>query len=224
MENQQIYVIACRHGERADFEGQIGKYSYEDPELTQKGISQARSIGEQLNEFIKLNDINQVIIESSPFLRTLETSCSILEQISPEFHNNKIYVNNTLSEFYRLFLIDPTQKLCFSTGNDDALQFLKKSNIEIEVLSNPPQFPESNDEGIERAQKYMKGLTNKLQKLDCKRILYVIVSHGYNIQVFAETMDPDMIMYEIDYCWSFLFQREPKTGKFKHIEIIKPLL
>lgn len=222
MEKKKIYVVACRHGERADFEGKLGKYSWEDPELTDRGIDQANNVGKQLQEFIINNGIDQVVIESSPFLRTLETSCSLLSQINSELHHNKIYVNNSLSEFNRLFLINPTHKLCYNMQNEEALQFLKKNNIEIEELEKPPIFPESHENGIKRAQKYILNLKSKLENFDCKCLLYIIVSHGYNIQVFCESLDPDMEIFEIEFCWSFLFKLDSKKGRFKLNEIIKP--
>ena len=85
-----------RHGERADFAGgfeKLGKDTYNsciphDPPLTAKGIEQAEHAGKYINERLKTIEIeygvkfNEVYVESSPFLRCLQTSSRVAKAIS----------------------------------------------------------------------------------------------------------------------------------------------
>ena len=67
-----------RHGERADKvdHQKLGIKVEEqlDPPLTPQGIRQAEETGHFLNSFLAKNKYTDVVIESSPFLRTLQTA------------------------------------------------------------------------------------------------------------------------------------------------------
>jgi len=75
---QQCFVALIRHGERADFEPLgITSKPYEvkhDPPLTDKGIAQATETGRALKAFLLDSGYDEIIIECSPFIRTMMTA------------------------------------------------------------------------------------------------------------------------------------------------------
>ena len=66
-----------------------------DPELTIKGINQAKDIGKDLKKCLK-KEINTINLYSSPFTRTLMTGLNILKKLNLE--NNNIFIVNDLFE------------------------------------------------------------------------------------------------------------------------------
>ena len=70
-----------RHGERADnvrFEElDVEVECMLDPPLTPLGWRQAEDTGHFLKEFFDKNDYTDIIIESSPFLRTMQTASTV---------------------------------------------------------------------------------------------------------------------------------------------------
>ena len=79
------YILLIRHGERGDhqslFIGNDFKFSL-DPELTQKGIDDARITGEYLKkEYIDKKKFQTIKIFSSPFIRCMQTAGQIAKAI-----------------------------------------------------------------------------------------------------------------------------------------------
>jgi bisphosphoglycerate-dependent phosphoglycerate mutase len=71
-------IIAVRHGERTDHAGLTPKLGAFDPELTDKGKMQAYEAGEMVRKYLleerMLSDLPRIIIATSPFARTLQTT------------------------------------------------------------------------------------------------------------------------------------------------------
>ena len=85
-----------RHGERADFVAE--EYEYDvphDPILTPVGVQQAAETGKFLADYLKENKYDEVILESSPFIRTLMTAA----QIAKALNISQIKVNYRYSEW-----------------------------------------------------------------------------------------------------------------------------
>ena len=95
-----------RHGERADFaknddpknaskSSSYNSQTNHDPNLTDKGLAQASEAGlhfkNSIENFQREHNItfDEVRVEASPFLRTLQTGAQIAEQIG----SNKVHVN-----------------------------------------------------------------------------------------------------------------------------------
>ena len=56
----------------------------DDPPLSKNGLQQASFAGKQFAKYFKNNDLNfdEIIIESSPFLRCVQTASRIAEQLN----------------------------------------------------------------------------------------------------------------------------------------------
>ena len=76
--NHQGFCALIRHGERADkidsqrrAELGIEVDDMNDPPLTPLGIEQAKDQALYLKEYLEANEYTEVVIETSPFLRTM---------------------------------------------------------------------------------------------------------------------------------------------------------
>ena len=91
-------IIIMRHGERIDCtDSKLNSQllSEYDPELTEKGIKQAKDIAKQLKKSLK-KDINIINLYSSPFTRTIMTGLNIVKNLN--LKNNNFFVVNDLFE------------------------------------------------------------------------------------------------------------------------------
>lgn len=91
-----------RHGERADNvrheELDIEVENMLDPPLTPLGIKQAQDTGRFLKEYFEKHDYTDIIIESSPFLRTLQTASTVAKTLGI----NNIKINYILAKWMRV--------------------------------------------------------------------------------------------------------------------------
>ena len=90
-------IIVMRHGERIDCVDSKSNQllSEYDPELTEKGIKQAKDIAKQIQKSLK-KEINTLNIYISPFTRTLMTGLNIVKKLNLD--NNNIFIVNDLFE------------------------------------------------------------------------------------------------------------------------------
>ena len=74
-----------RHGERCDnseLEEERARIKIKsDPPLTKLGVAQAHMTGIFLKDYLKEGNYDKIVIETSPFLRTLETAVGIAKEI-----------------------------------------------------------------------------------------------------------------------------------------------
>ena len=75
-----------RHGQRCDLsdkpeEKQRAQSNPVDSPLTQLGISQAHICGQHQKAYLKEHGYSHIIIESSPFLRCLETAAAFAKEL-----------------------------------------------------------------------------------------------------------------------------------------------
>ena len=81
------FAAVIRHGERVDH---IPNYNpadipnEHDPSLTDFGFEQAKLTGKYLKEYFDTNGMNfdKVIIECSPFIRTMQTASQIARELN----------------------------------------------------------------------------------------------------------------------------------------------
>ena len=85
MEN---YCFVLRHGERADnslYEGEQARIeNMHDPPLTIHGVQQAVETGKMLAKLLAEKNLEMVVVESSPFLRSLETAAAVAKELGVE--------------------------------------------------------------------------------------------------------------------------------------------
>ena len=219
-------IIVMRHGERIDCvdslkDNQI--LSEYDPELTEKGIKQAKDIGNQIKKSLK-KEINIINIYSSPFTRTIMTGLNIAKKL--KLKNNNLYIVNPLFEIAseNNFKYFPLNSLLIKNKNQKKILYekfifnyiknlenfsfkeLKEDNIGI-------KYPEIFEEAIERYNKIAEKLFNEIIKNE-NNSLNIIVTHGYGVQVITEyffnkTKNKEELFkkedFFVDYCTSYCF-------------------
>ena len=218
-----------RHGERIDcIKGKIKQLLSEyDPELTEKGINQAKDIGKQLKKCLK-KEINTINLYSSPFTRTLMTGFNIIKKLNLEYNN--IFIVNDLFEissennfkyfpFNYLLINNKIEKNeLFQKFINSYLTYLKKNkNFEgIKLFKNKKNsiiYPENFNDAINRYKKTADELFNDIVN-NSNNSLNIIVTHGYGVQVITEKFfgktknEQELLAKEdffVDYCTSYCF-------------------
>jgi broad specificity phosphatase PhoE len=77
--NKSCQVIFIRHGERADMAPEKNvQYDVKcDAPLTPLGVTQVEETGLYLKKYIEDNKFEEVVIEASPFIRTIQSAILI---------------------------------------------------------------------------------------------------------------------------------------------------
>ena len=224
-QNSKIFIV-MRHGERADMVGgHKMKLNQFDPELTENGMNQAISIGKEIRKFFegKINfSQSNIVVLSSPFARTLQTSKFVIEGISHK--NNTIIIDNGLSEYIKKdgFISNPSEFLEYYNNNEYLLSYL--GNVKI-VENSPtislPYYPESFDKCLIRYRETLNRLTKKysMENFD----IIIIVTHGYGVQIMSEIMNISDNIYEYDFCTTHMFTYNLESMEFSFIKELKPI-
>ena len=120
-----------RHGQRADecwdFDQRLVDYT--DPLLTPKGIKQATQTGQYIKTLIKTEGFEEVIIEASPFIRTMMTAAHIAKTLNiPKIKANYLYgerynENNFNYSPFGSLMIDKIEKETFIKKYLDDIDF-----------------------------------------------------------------------------------------------------
>ena len=89
-------VCFIRHGERCDNSDDPNEQArielQHDPPLTHTGEAEATATGDHLRQLLADQNYEMVIIETSPWLRTMQTAAAIAKQIGlPEVRVNYRY-------------------------------------------------------------------------------------------------------------------------------------
>jgi len=217
-------IIIMRHGERIDcIDSQKNKQilSEYDPELTEKGILQAKDIGKQIKKSIK-NEINILNIYSSPFTRTIMTGLNLAKKLN--LKNNNIYITNSLFEIAseNNFKYFPLKSLLINNKNknlyekfilNDIKSLENCTLIKYKDDENIIKYPETFNEAIDRYNKIAEELFKEIIE-NKNNSLNIIVTHGYGVQVITEylfnkTKNKDELLktedFFVDYCTSYCF-------------------
>ena len=221
-------IIIMRHGERIDCVDAKSsqKLPEYDPELTDKGIKQAKDIGKQIEKSLK-KEINTINLYSSPFTRTLMTGLNIVKDLN--LNNNNIYLVNDLFEIaseknFAHFL--PLNHLLINYKNDNNNYYEKFINYYLKDLKNfdgiksfkknndmQLKYPEIFTESINRYRKVAEELYNEIVN-NSNNSINIIVTHGYGVQViteyfFSKTNNEEELLakedFFVDYCTSYCF-------------------
>ncbi|CDW83035.1 UNKNOWN [Stylonychia lemnae] len=198
MENKggsQIYLI--RHGERADqVINPSRKIEFEnDTHLTEEGMNQANQTGQYLRKTIEYErqenrPFDQVIIESSPFLRCLQTASCIAQQIDIK----EIKVNFGFREWVPSYIENPLGLLYIDLKTKDdlskevgGLRVLIPENYQNDKVSaiKDLKFPETMDEASDRCKYLTQDLIDIYKKSSDQRVMHIIVSHRLLVQEFG---------------------------------------
>ena len=123
--------MAIRHGQRADecYDFDQRLIDYTDPFLTPKGIQQATQTGLYIKGVIETEGFEEVILEASPFIRTMMTAahiakCLNIPKIKANYLYGERYNNNNFEEHpFGSLVIDRTEKNAFVEKYLDGIDF-----------------------------------------------------------------------------------------------------
>jgi len=234
------YIFCIRHGERTDHVGLIPKLYKFDPELTEKGKLQAKEVGLKLKQKLQ-NELNinsdSIVIISSPFGRTLQTSKQILHSITKnnatDDHENlinqtetpKIYVNNLLSEIIE-------ESFCGEFPKDFLTIYSNSQVLEEEFLGMNLEFMHQLDklptfETKEECQKRMElMMTEVIENFFYKenKDAIVLVSHGSPIDFINRNVNypGEFGCQHICYCATYIYSYDMEKKEFCFEEKIMP--
>ena len=235
-------IIVMRHGERIDCIDELKngqELSEYDPELTKKGIKQAKDIGIQIKQSIK-NNMKMLNIYTSPFTRTIMTGINLAKKLNLE--KNNFYVINSLFEIASKnnFAYFPLNSLLINNKSKQKNLYEKYILNDIHKLNNCSfnefnkdqisiKYPEEFNEAIKRYKDIGEILFDEINKNE-NNSLNVIVTHGYGVQVITEFLfgktrnEEELLKKEIffvDYCTSYCFNFV-KNNEIKFIGRIEP--
>ena len=177
-------VIFIRHGERADLAPEKNvEYDVKcDPPLTPLGVTQVEETGHYLKRYVEQHKFDEVVIECSPFIRTVQTATILAktmghtkvtlkydyhEWMHPAFYDEnpmpQLYVRNKKPEDIKKVFLDG-----MDYHHDDENGFKKSNTV----------YPEENmDLCIDRLRKICDGLNKKYENSE-KRVLHLIATHA----------------------------------------------
>lgn len=221
--NANCYVLVMRHGERIDnslTESKHQQLKEYDPELTNKGLEQAKNIGEQLQCIITCA-LKSIKVYSSPFTRTLQTG----HKVAKAFKDSEVvfHIHEGLSELLgqNNFKYNPLSTLLYYNINNNQyknfLSFLNPNQCNYSKYNLV--YPETFEKGIERYRNTAKEIASLIEKGN--EDLSIIVTHGYGVSSISTCLF-NLDETFIDYCTSFLFQC--KHNRFDYLEELNPLV
>lgn len=177
------YILLIRHGERGDhqslFIGNDFKFSL-DPELTQKGIDDARITGEYLKkEYIDKKKFQTIKIFSSPFIRCMQTAGQIAKAIDIDCVNILYGICEKLGfEYCKGEKPFNTMYGCQSKNKEEIENFIgRKLNYEPDEKQNMIKFPEKYGDCYQRFNDNFDKFIDQ-EKNSSTNNLIILVSHG----------------------------------------------
>lgn len=183
-----------RHGERCDnvdYPDQLARIELPwDPPLTHEGEAQARLTGDHLKKVIKEHKYKFIVIEASPWIRTLQTAAAIAQQIGvPQIRVNYNYSEWMKGKFFPEG--NPIGKLYVETLPIELIRerFLDGIDLDMSVFSDTRKtvanrFPEGYSDTAYRVNNAIIDLRKNYKYTDL-RIAHIVVTHGANVSTFS---------------------------------------
>jgi len=249
--NSTKIIIVMRHGERIDSiknkknknKDIIQKLKLYDPEITENGIFQSISVGNQILNRLDMK-ISLINIFTSPFTRTIMTAINLCNEITKDKISiiKNIYIIKDLSELYseNYFKYDPTDSILFYNKEKNknlyehfiGKQIYERSfffkNFETKSLL---KFPENLDDGNKRYEKIGNEILNYIKTKCLDQTINIIVTHGIGVEIItknylnlindikAKRESNNLFVY---YCSSFCFNLI-NNNDLKYVGEILPL-
>ncbi|TNV76018.1 hypothetical protein FGO68_gene2757 [Halteria grandinella] len=185
-------VIFIRHGERADLAPEKG-VAYDvknDPPLTDLGIKQAQHTGQWLRNYIMEQKFDEIVIECSPFIRTMQTASHIAQSIKHPCVTVKYQYSEWLYPIF--YHTNPILELYVRNRPAEEIQ---------KTFLNGQQFTHNDEEGFNKtAQIYPEGdLFTNIERIfpTCqqllnqyensgKRVLHLVATHAATVKGFTQ--------------------------------------
>ncbi|TNV76103.1 hypothetical protein FGO68_gene4205 [Halteria grandinella] len=193
------FVGLIRHGERADYVGphQTSKpYTvHHDPPLSDIGIKQAYETGLALKKLlIDEQGYETIIIECSPFIRTMMTAAHIVKGLG----KGKIQINYLFTELLTPDLYEDCPLIDMLIRNLDKKRlvedYLDGVDFEHGDFFKPQAHrlhPESRDQGKERVQHILQHFLTKY-KNPTKKVAHLAVTHGFFVKQFSRALQGEI--------------------------------
>lgn len=223
-------IICMRHGERSDHIGLIPKLGYCDPELTENGCQQAYNMGKIIkNEINKIcnEQVGKIMVISSPFARTLQTSRGVISGMTENFNKSEliereIHIDNLLCEYIsekRLIEKKPVEYL--SLYNDDSFFPSELENFTIRYLNPKEDLPiteEFHDTCLERLKRCVQNLTNEIL-IGTDVSVVILVSHGTPLDNLNKILGfPGPFGFcHINYCNSYFYNFDLENNTTEYL-------
>ncbi|CDW77202.1 UNKNOWN [Stylonychia lemnae] len=184
--------MMIRHGQRADRhpEYKVHIQVWVDAPLTPLGLQQAKETGQFLKEYINANNFEEVILESSPWLRVMMTAA----QIAKELGMNKFNVSYNYRELMTPQCFDyedPMPQLLFVNKTMDYISQKYLEGIQYvetddsKVMDKSCMYPETEDEAFHRIKVLQKQLAKHHKKSD-KKVLHLILTHYHPVYILSK--------------------------------------
>ena len=166
-----------------------------DAPLSNLGVSQAHVTGKWLKEYLRGGQYQRVVIESSPFLRTLETAAAIASEVGV----GEITVNYRLFDWLReesfplgcpfegmLFVntkdVEQEREFCAEKLGYPDLKLVHDRSYEENLHDS---FPEEHKQFNKRVLSYIEDVTKSYSSdVECKTA-HIVVTHSANILTFV---------------------------------------
>lgn len=200
-------VLFVRHGERADLAPEKGvQYDIEcDPPLTPLGVTQVEETAEYLARYVKERGFDEVVIEASGFIRTIQTACAFSKAIGVKVHVNYQYTEWLHPNFYE----ENPMPLLYVRNRD-------KNHLR-EVFTKGEDFHHDPDNGFAEANKIYPEetigdvmdrvtivrdqLIKKYQNSD-KKVLHIVSTHAAIVKALSMIYG---MKFQGDWCYFCAF-------------------
>ena len=144
---------------------------------------------------LKEYDIQEVVVETSPFLRTMMTASIFLKHLKNEIASSKMEKNERLREILlsKIFKEDPGSKMLSNRFEKE--QFCKKylceqnylekgSNGEVDI----GKYPENYESGHIRCKKAIESIIERHSSKK-NNVAHIVVTHGIFVGMFASKFE-----------------------------------
>ena len=225
-------IICTRHGERTDHVGLIPSYGPCDPELTENGCQQAYLMGQilskEISEFTK-DQKGKILILSSPFVRTLQTSRGLLSGLVEHDNNSlgiqkEIHVDHLLSEYIKKELIEILPVNYLNLYNNCEFLQTELPEYSLNFLNMKELLPvelECKETCHQRMKKCVENVINDVLKMEDVKVV-ILVSHGTPIDNINKILGyPGPYGWKnINYCNSYFYLHDTdlKSTEFLYLK------
>ena len=196
VQNHSVFLI--RHGQNAgrgqtlDLENMnFIIENLDDPQLTDRGINQARETGQYLRKRFKEENILSIKVESSPWLRTLQTASIIIQELGFGYQVQPIQLNYLYSDSINAenYEQNPIGNLLVETKQLEDLQkeYLFGAEVDIEdplwMLEAATRYPEDKKGTQQRAVMAKEDLIDNYYS--SVKTAHIVVTHAQLIKDFT---------------------------------------
>ena len=107
----------------------------QDPPLTPRGIDQAICTGKFFKQYFEENGYTDIVIESSPFLRSLQTASEVAKILGTK----EIKINYLLSEWMKhsFFTSNPIHTLLLTTKGQEYVEQKYLGGVALNIDLSP---------------------------------------------------------------------------------------